>query len=773
MVISVLTIIQSPEFDNFLYNILQISLAIFIILNFSALGQHKVTFRLITLPLDDSLNVCITGSTDALGNWDPNDVPMTAINDTTWEKSVLADKGAILEYKFTLGLWENEALDSTGTIPPNNTLTVENDTVITHTVYQWRKRFVDRKLFIDMSRFKRVSSVFFLAAPWYYSPHDSAVFANPGYDDNSWEELQTFLSKDQMPESGWNGSGWFRLHVYIDSTLQVEPLGLMTYAAGSLEIYLDGSLLYAFGDSTQLSDGITVEENFYPKDFTFGSGEEHLIAVRFVNDDIEHFHTANAVGGFMLYLYKMSYILDRMIPLFRENSFYQYFFPALALGFALLQLLLYFYLPRSRSNLIFALFLIFFAISLYFEFEQSFDFHLRFIIFDLRMMRIFQGASLLMLLLFMYSVFYEKIPKIFYVFAAGLTIIYAIATVTLDGGLKDYIAGTIVVIGIEEVRVIIRGFIRKTKGIWFIATGFLLLALSSVYDLLLDYQLIKPVIEIYAAHFIGLAGMIVIMSIYLARDIAFTNKRIIEQERLAEQQEAEKQILKERDETKNKLFSVIAHDLRSPFATLQMLTETLSDNYDRFREERRKEYVNNIYSLSSHIGNLIENLLNWSRTQLGRITITPIAFNLAELVESTFTLEETAARDKSITLQNNTPQDTTVKADRNTVQTILRNLTTNAIKFTGTGGSITVSAKENGPFIIISVADNGIGMTPEIREKLFKEAGTFTTRGTKSEKGTGLGLILCKEFVEKNGGKIWVESTPGEGSTFIFSLPKA
>jgi two-component system, sensor histidine kinase LadS len=167
----------------------------------------------------------------------------------------------------------------------------------------------------------------------------------------------------------------------------------------------------------------------------------------------------------------------------------------------------------------------------------------------------------------------------------------------------------------------------------------------------------------------------------------------------------------------------------------------------------------------------IENLLQWATLQLKGETYEPSYLDLAKIAEETVTLLEADYRRKNITIKNNLHHSLQAFADLNMIRSVLRNLLTNAIKFTGTDGTITVNAMRTDQQVILSVTDTGVGISISHQHRMFT-LGSVTTPGTKEEKGTGLGLLLCKEFVEKNGGRIWFESEVGKGTTFYFSLPE-
>lgn len=231
--------------------------------------------------------------------------------------------------------------------------------------------------------------------------------------------------------------------------------------------------------------------------------------------------------------------------------------------------------------------------------------------------------------------------------------------------------------------------------------------------------------------------------------------------------------LKELNATKDKFFSIIAHDLKNPFNSIIGITDvTLADmpTLDKRNIQQRLEMMK---ASANQAYTLLENLLIWSRTQTGRIDFEPGMTNLVEVLRCITTLVEGQLLNKAITLKLETGPELRVWADQNMVETILRNLVTNAIKFTPKGGNIVISATVQDKFLTVAVKDSGIGMTKDALAKLFRIETSFTTRGTENEKGTGLGLILCKEFVEKHGGQIGVESEPGKGSHFWFTLPVA
>ncbi len=222
--------------------------------------------------------------------------------------------------------------------------------------------------------------------------------------------------------------------------------------------------------------------------------------------------------------------------------------------------------------------------------------------------------------------------------------------------------------------------------------------------------------------------------------------------------------------TKDVFFSIISHDLRSPLSGLKSMCDLFTRRMDTF-DDTMKRVVGEGNKLINLLLDLTENLLLWAMSQRGEIELKPERIDLAELAGRIIPLYHAAAGQKRIAISSSVPEGSAVIADGNMLQTILRNLISNAIKFTAEGGHVSISAMPLGRDIEIAVRDTGVGIKPENMGKLFSPGGGMKHAGTAGEKGSGLGLILCKDFVEKNGGTIRAESTPGRGSSFIFTLP--
>jgi PAS domain S-box-containing protein len=222
---------------------------------------------------------------------------------------------------------------------------------------------------------------------------------------------------------------------------------------------------------------------------------------------------------------------------------------------------------------------------------------------------------------------------------------------------------------------------------------------------------------------------------------------------------------------KDLFISILSHDLKNPFNNILGFSEVLTTEINSLNSDEIKDIANNINKSARNTYNLLEDILMWARTQQGKIPFKPQNLSFADICKNILEILNPIANAKNITINCFTAKQMNVFADIDMLKTVLRNLVSNAIKFTNIGGSININAEETSGNVTISVSDNGTGIKPDDLKKLFNISEFITTTGTAEETGTGFGLLLCKEFVEKHGGKIWVESVYGKGSEFKFSLP--
>ena len=223
---------------------------------------------------------------------------------------------------------------------------------------------------------------------------------------------------------------------------------------------------------------------------------------------------------------------------------------------------------------------------------------------------------------------------------------------------------------------------------------------------------------------------------------------------------------------KDKFFTIIAHDLRNPLQSLRGFIQIMHEELETLTIDDLKEITMHIRSSANKFSDLLENLMLWARMQRGLTHFNPEVVNLLTVIQESISRMSEAALNKGIELTHNVPDKSEVFVDVNILHTIFRNLISNAVKFTHTGGKLCLSAKPSGEkYVEISIEDNGIGMNPEIMKGLFKLDPGPSRDGSEGEHGTGLGLIICKDFIENQNGKFWVESEEGKGTVFHFTLP--
>ena len=224
-------------------------------------------------------------------------------------------------------------------------------------------------------------------------------------------------------------------------------------------------------------------------------------------------------------------------------------------------------------------------------------------------------------------------------------------------------------------------------------------------------------------------------------------------------------------ESRDKLYSVIAHDLRAPIGTIKMIAASLENERNQMTDPHILKSFDMIHETTEEAYNLLENLLRWSRNQNGKTRIYPTTFDLSKAIYHVLALFTAIADSKGISVNNHSKANVTVYADEDMIRTVLRNLLSNAIKFSFPGGQIDVGLSEMPDMVMVSVKDNGQGIKKELQSKLLKGNEYISTYGTHNEKGSGLGLILCRDFVKMNKGKLWFSSQENKGTTFYFTVP--
>jgi len=353
---------------------------------------------------------------------------------------------------------------------------------------------------------------------WKYHSGDNIEWAKQDFDDSSWELVYPELYANRLPQNGWQGIGWFRLHIDVDSSIINKSLGLSIFQAGTSQIYLNEILKYTFGEQKEDWTGS-------PKVLTFKNNKNHIIAVRYSNPSIEKFHNAKFPAGFHLQLGNITQEAEDRLIYERPLIGYQMVFTTMAISIGLLHLILFAFLPTLRQNLFFSFFLFSGAATIFFNYQANLATNVGQSLFYMRLEFIVWPLFYIFKLRFIYSLFYQKLPKQFWIIflpAFGLSI-FAIFNPVKSIGLFEIIFWVVIV---EIGRVIITEIINKKEGTIIIGLAFLVYLVFVTFDTLMDMDITAPFQEMKNPYAYGILAFYIAMSVFLSRDFARTNKKL-------------------------------------------------------------------------------------------------------------------------------------------------------------------------------------------------------------------------------------------------------
>ncbi|MFC1715634.1 ATP-binding protein [Candidatus Poribacteria bacterium] len=644
-----------------------------------------------------------------------------------------------------------------------------------------------------------------LAAVWRYYPGDSLDWADPEFDDSSWEIVDPRLRPEQFSKIDWQGIGWFRTHIDLPSSVLGKPLGLLLEQAGASEVYIDGELFCRFDKAGAQREGET-DWVIGPVHVSFHDKPDHVIAIRYSNSAAEKFYRAGFMAGFGFSLADLSLINEIRINEMARDRMIQGIFSALPFAFGLLHLLLFLFFRRTVENLYFAIAMFLTATSTFLDYQSSLAEHISRLLFYIRFHRLVGFLLVIFILRFMYSLFYKKLPRQFWLFSA---VLIATGVLAVYGPERYYAYLNIVsLVALAEIfRVNVVAIYKKTDGAWIIFVGFVIQLVFALYDMLMDLKVFGPVYNIQNAYFLGTFGVIVCMSVYLARDFARTRKnleiyseeleeRVAERtQSLAEKNEELQTTLRKLTETQTQLVQSgkmaalgnlvagIAHEVNNPVSAVASASDVLDRGFTRIREilqsAKSTDNLEDDSQLSTTLSLLNRNnqVISTGSRRVAEIVQKLKDFagldeahfrrvDIHEGIDSTLTLIHHELGD-NIEIQKEYGELPRIDCYPNELNQVFMNLLVNAAHAIEGKGVITIKTCSDERNVYVQIIDTGTGILPENLDAIFDPG--FTTKG--GGVGVGLGLSISRNIVEKqHRGEIRVDSEIGKGTTFTIVL---
>jgi signal transduction histidine kinase len=658
------------------------------------------------------------------------------------------------------------------------------------------------------------------APVWRYHPGDNLDWAASEFDDSSWELVDTRLRPAQFSKIDWRGIGWFRLHVNLPPSAVGKSLGIFIEQAGASEVYVDGQFFCRFGKAGAQKEGETDWQRG-PVYVSLHDRPEHVIAVRYSNPDAEKFFRAGFTAEFGLSLADLGLMNKIRTGEIARDRMIQGMFSGLPFAFGLLHLLLFLFFRRAVENLYFAIAMFLTATSTFLDYQSSLAEHVARTLFYLRFQRLAGFLLLIFIARFIYSLFYEKLPRQFWVFFGAL-IVTGVLAVYSPVRHYDYLNIVSIIVLIEMFRVNIVAIYNKRDGAWIIFLGFVIQFVFAFYDILLDLNVLAPVYGIKNAYFIGTFGVIVCMSVYLARNFARTRKnleiyseelaesnvkleeyshtleeRVAERTRSLEERNEELQTtLRKLTETQAQLIQSgkmaalgslvagIAHEMNNPIGVIHSMADTANRGVRRIRdllsrnqnmEESRRSGEQLQQSLeiletnhgvittaSDRVASIVQSLRSFA-------TLDEALFQQVDLhknIDTTLTLIQHELRDKVKVIKEycDIPR---IQCYPNELNQTFMNLLRNAVEAIEQQGTITIATYSDQTHVYIRISDTGRGIPSEDLPKIYDPGFTTQSGGV----GKGLGLSIVYNIIQKHNGDIKIESEVGKGTEVIIALP--
>ncbi|MEJ2635286.1 MAG: SpoIIE family protein phosphatase [Calditrichia bacterium] len=556
--------------------------------------------------------VYLSGNTTQLGDWNAAAVPMTPKSDSLWTARHSFPKGEKIDFKVTAGSWWSEALNKDGRTYDNFRLKVESDTVVHITVYGWLNKMLNGRLVLTAERFLPQRQPLRLNGLWRYHPGDNAAWAMPAFDDSSWVVTDPFIRWTEPSQPRWDGTGWFRFHMYVDSSLWNRTLAFRISQLGASRIYYNGRLLYSFGkiDSSAATNEPDAGSGW--RQIRIDPRYDQLIAVRYAN---YHWKKQSELGydpGFLITLASLAHAF-RTAGMVRSTTAHQMVFTLIPLVLAFLHFTLYGFFRKQRQNLFYAICMLGFAGITYFHYEPDFIGSVTTVILFTKLNYFSITVAVFFGLLTVYEMNYTKLPKRTW----GFLVLFIVLSLAIASGfsINFVLALNYVFFGLTLLEVIfssLRQNTRQLRGGGLLLAGFLTMAVFIILQILVDYSVIGSVFGARQVYVYGMMSLAVSMSVFLSYNFAYVNKdlevqlvnvrqlsrKTIAQERHAHKLELERQAIALENDRKNKELEA-ARELQLSLLPrevpdiegldiavfMETATEVGGDYYDFFRSD--------------------------------------------------------------------------------------------------------------------------------------------------------------------------------------------
>lgn len=519
---------------------------------------YTINVKVITKPLPENVRVYITGNDKELGDWNPGRVYLLRKSDTEWSSSFSFPAGKTIEFKLTNGSWLTEALDSKGNIPPNFVHKVTADTTLAISVPAWNASFADGKLLVSARDFTENSPAIRTFDAWRYKKGDSPEYALNSYDDSGWEKVLSFMPADNMPPSGFDGIGWFRFSMRVDSSLWGKSVAFNINQLGASEIYFNGEFIDAIGTIGENGKMEKPSQNIDWRFITFSHAPDQVMAIRYANSNWPEQQSIGFSPGFGVIFSNLNNALSNTKDIVHSSFNTQLIFALIPLVLGVIHLLLFIFFPKFRQNLFYSFCLFSFAMLSYGNIQRQFNTDVASITFWFKMVPI---SSLFALLFGLFTAFSmrrpaERQPKRRWIYAAVVAVL-SLVTYFVPGKTYFFIYALLGLLTFEMI-LSFRGFKKmQDKGGLIILAGFAFLVFFVSYQMLIDLEIVKSPVSGGVVFYYGILGFVIAKSIYLSYSFARTNKDLEKQlvmvkdlneqalhnERIATEKEFEKRLL--------------------------------------------------------------------------------------------------------------------------------------------------------------------------------------------------------------------------------------